>query len=209
MTHERHEGSSEERAKKSAQGGDDELAWETTDSHVDYSCPGFDVRRDAVVLPDGTETSFHYVDEPPGVVILPFTPAGEVVTIEEWRQPVRRVNRSLPAGTADEGDADLATTARRELHEETGFRAETVEQFLSAEPSNGLLNSTRHFFRAYGCVPEGAQQLDHNESIRVETVPYDDLLSAAVDDRLADERAITALLQHELTERTPVTDPRK
>lgn len=205
---ERDEESAPERDREPVPERDGELTWETTGSEIDYRCPGFDVRRDAVVLPDGTETSFHYVDEPPGVVVLPFTPAGEVVTIEEWRQPVRRVNRSLPAGTADGGDADLAATARRELHEETGFRAEEVEQFLSAEPSNGLLNSTRHFFRAYGCVPDGTQQLDRDESIRVETVPYDDLLSAAVDDQLEDERAITALLHHELTERAPVADPR-
>jgi ADP-ribose pyrophosphatase len=185
----------------------DELAWRTVDSEIEYRCPGFEVRRDDVVLPDGTETSFHYVDEPPGVVVLPFTPDGDVVVIDEWRQPVGRVNRSLPAGTADGEDGDLASTARRELREETGFEAERVERFLSAEPSNGLIDATRHFFRAYGCEPDGEQRLDHNESIRVETVPYDDLLAAAVDDRLPDERAVTALLHHELTEGGPIVDP--
>jgi ADP-ribose pyrophosphatase len=186
---------------------DEELAWETVDSAIDYSCPGFDVRRDEVVLPDGTETSFHYVEEPPGVVVLPFTPDGEVVVIEEWRQPVRRVNRSLPAGTADDGDTDLAATARRELREETGYRADDVERVLSVEPSNGLIDSVRHVFRAHGCEPAGEQRLDHNESIRVRTVAYDELLAAAVDDQLRDERAVTALLHHELTERGPIVDP--
>lgn len=188
---------------------DEELAWKTVDSDIVYSCPGFDVRRDEVILPDDTETSFHYVEQPPGVVVLPFTPEGEVVVIEEWRQPVGRINRSLPAGSADGEDADLAATARRELREETGFEADEVEHFLSAEPSNGLVDSTRHFFRAYGCEPDGEQRLDPNESIRVETVQYDDLLAAAVDDRLPDERVITALLHHELTERSPITAPRE
>lgn len=188
---------------------DEELAWETVGSAIDYSCPGFDVRRDEVVLPDGTETSFHYVEEPPGVVVLPFTPDGEVVVIEEWRQPVRRVNRSLPAGTADDGDTDLAATARRELREETGYRADEIERILSVEPSNGLINSVRHVFRAHGCEPDGDQQLDHNESIRVQTVAYDELLAAAVDDHLRDERAVTALLHHELTERGPIVDPER
>ena len=180
----------------------DELSWETIGSSIDYRCPGFDVRRDDVELPDGTTTAFHYVDEPPGVVVLPFTPDGEVVVIDEWRQAVGRVNRSLPAGTADASDADLATTARRELREETGYRAAEVdsEPFLSAEPANGLLSAERHFFRAWDCTPDGSQSLDSNESIHVGTVPYETLLSAAVDNDLRDERAITALLHHELTE---------
>src|SRR6056297_3515975 len=95
--------------------GADELAWELLGSAIDYSCPGFDVRRDDVRLPDGTDADYHYVDEPPAVVVLPFTPAGEVVVIEEWRQAVGRVSRGLPAGTTEETDDDLATAARREL----------------------------------------------------------------------------------------------
>lgn len=181
--------------------GTDDLAWETHDSTIAYSCPGFDVREDAVTLPDGTETSFHYVDEPDGVVILPFTPDGDVVVIEEWRQAVRRINRSLPAGTADPDDESLAAVARRELAEETGYEAESVERFLSVEPANGFANVTRHYFQATGCRPTAEQSLDANESIHVEVARYDDLLAAAVDDELRDERAVTALLHHELTER--------
>ena len=77
---------------------DDTLRWETLDTEHDYTCPGFDVRRDDVELPDGTDTDYHYVDESPAVVVLPLTPDGEIVVIEEWRQAVGRVNRGLPAG---------------------------------------------------------------------------------------------------------------
>jgi ADP-ribose pyrophosphatase len=178
----------------------DPLAWTTRHSRVDYACPGFEVREDAVTLPDGTRTDFHYVDEPDGVVVLPFTPGGEVVVIEEWRQAVGRVNRSLPAGTADADDGSVAAIARRELAEETGYEADSVERFLALEPANGFANVTRHFVRAEGCRPTAEQSLDHNESIRVETADYDALLSAAVDDDLRDERAVTALMHHELTE---------
>ena len=90
---------------------DDDLAWETLHSDTDYSCPGFDVRRDDVRLPDGTETDFHYVDEPPTVVILALTPDGDVVLVEEWRQAVGRVNRGLPAGGVEDDDADPVPTS--------------------------------------------------------------------------------------------------
>jgi ADP-ribose pyrophosphatase len=180
---------------------EEELRWRTTDSEIDYTCPGFDVRRDDVVLPDGTETDFHYVDEPPAVVVLPFTPAGDVVVIEEWRQAVERVNRGLPAGSAEPDDDDLAAVARRELGEETGYEAATVEHLFAAEPANGLLNSVHHYFVARGCEPSGEQNLDFNESIRVDVVDYDDLLEAVLDGDVRDGRTVAGVTRYELADR--------
>jgi ADP-ribose pyrophosphatase len=177
------------------------LAWETTDSGVDYTCPGFDVRHDAVRFPDGTDGEYHYVDEPPAVVLLPFTPDGDVVTIAEWRQAVGRVNRGLPAGTVETDDADLAAAAHRELREETGYVADAVEPLHTVEPANGVANSVHHYFLARDCVPDGDQRLDGDESIAVEVLDYDDALAAAVDGDWRDGRAVTALTYYELTRR--------
>jgi ADP-ribose pyrophosphatase len=196
-----------------ADDSDDELRWQTTDSAVDYTCPGFDVRRDEVTLPDGTETDYHYVDEPHAVVVLPFTPDGDVVVIEEWRQTVGRVNRGLPAGSVETDDVDFDAAARRELREETGYEADTVSHLFSAEPTNGIANSVHHHFVARGCTPTADRDLDFNESIRVDTADYDDLLAAALDSaaprsasnrtqsddgHLRDGRAMLALTQYEL-----------
>jgi ADP-ribose pyrophosphatase len=179
----------------------DSLAWETTGSDVDYACPGFDVRRDEVRFPDGTEAEYHYVDEPPAVVVLPFTSDGDVVTIAEWRQAVGRVNHGLPAGSVEPDDDALAAAARRELREETGYEADSVEQFLTVEPANGVANSVHHYFVARDCLPDGDQRLDGNESIRVEVRDYDDVLAAAVDGEWRDGRAVTAVTHYELTRR--------
>ena len=178
-----------------------ELAWETIDSEIDYTCPGFDIRRDDVTLPDGTDTDYHYVEESPAVVVLPFTPEGDVVVIEEWRQAVGRVNRGLPAGSVDERDPDLQATARRELAEETGYEAASLERLTTVEPTNGIANSVHHHFLARGCEPTADRDLDFNETIRVDTTDYDDLLSGVVDGRLRDGRTAMAVLQYELTRR--------
>ncbi|GAA0726209.1 ADP-ribose pyrophosphatase [Halorubrum trapanicum] len=195
----------------------DDLSWETLDSAVDYACPGFDVRRDEVRFPDGETDGFHYVDEPPAVVVLPLTPDGDVVVIDEWRQAVGRVNRGIPAGTmepedgepkdSDSENGDPETTdaieraAARELAEETGYEAAAFERLTTVEPTNGMANSVHHHVLATGCEPTAERELDHNESIAVETVPYDDLLAAVVDDGLRDGRAVTAVLWYELLHR--------
>ena len=198
-----------------------DLAWETLDSDIDYTCPGFDVRRDEVRFPDGDTDGFHYVDEPPAVVVLPLTPDGDAVVIDEWRQAVGRVNRGIPAGTmepADEGDAGadgadggesgrgasddaIERAAARELAEETGYEADSFERLTTVEPTNGMANAVHHHVLATGCEPTADRELDHNESIAVETVPYDDLLAAVVDDELRDGRAVTAVLWYELLHR--------
>jgi ADP-ribose pyrophosphatase len=201
----------------------DDLAWETLDSDIDYACPGFDVRRDEVRFPSGETDGFHYVDEPPAVVVLPLTPDGDAVVIDEWRQAVGRVNRGIPAGTmepedAEEGAADgdreksadpggdptddaVERAAARELAEETGYEADAFERLTTVEPTNGMANAVHHHVLATGCEPTADRDLDHNESISVETVPYDDLLAAVVDDELRDGRAVTAVLWYELLHR--------
>ncbi|TKX47580.1 NUDIX hydrolase [Halorubrum sp. SD690R] len=190
-----------------------DLAWETLDSDIDYACPGFDVRRDEVRFPDGETDGFHYVDEPPAVVVLPLTPDGDVVVIDEWRQAVGRVNRGIPAGTMEPEDgaagdggpacrepttAAVERAAARELAEETGYEADAFERLTAVEPTNGMANAVHHHVLATGCEPTAERELDHNESIAVETVPYDDLLAAVVDDELRDGRAVTAVLWYEL-----------
>ena len=176
----------------------DPLAWETLERDVAYSCPGFDVINEAVRLPDGTETEFDYVSEPASVCVLPFTPDGDVVCIEEWRQAVDRVNRGLPVGGTEPDDDDLEAAARRELAEETGHEAEDLEPLVTVEPANGIADSVMHFFVARGCRPTAEQRLDHNESIRPLTLPFDDLLEAIRDGEVRDGRTVLAVSYYRL-----------
>ncbi|AEH38195.1 NUDIX hydrolase [Halopiger xanaduensis] len=178
----------------------DPLAWDTLDRDVVYSCPGFDVVNESVRLPDGAETDFDYVSESESVSVLPFTPDGDVVCIEEWRQAVDRVNRSLPVGGTEPEDDDLEAAARRELREETGHEAEELEPLVTVEPANGIADSVVHFFVARGCRPTADQQLDHNESIRVTPLAFDDLLAAVRDGEIRDGRTVLALSYYQLLE---------
>ncbi len=176
----------------------EELRWETLASATDYDCPGFLVRRDEVRLPDGTETEFHTVADEPSVVVLPFTPDGDVVVIDEWRQAVGRVNRGLPAGGVEPGDADRAAAARRELTEETGYVADSVDHLVTVEPANGVANFVFSYFVARDCRPGGERSLDHNESIAVTTTTWADLVEQARSGAIRDGRTLLGVLHYAL-----------
>ena len=179
----------------------DELAWETLAADIAYTCPGFDVVHEDVRLPDGTETDFDFLREGDSVVVLPLTADGEVVVIEEWRQAVKRVNRALPAGSVEGSDAAPRAAVDRELREETGYEAETVRHLYTAEPANGYADSVFHYFLAEGCTPTAEQDLDFNESIQVETTPFEDLLASVREGDLRDGRSAVGIMYYALFER--------
>ena len=175
----------------------DELAWDTIDSAVEFSCPGFDIRRDGVRFPDGTEDDFHYLAEGDCVVVIPFTAAGDLVVIEEWRQAVDRVSRGFPAGRVEPEDADLAAAAHRELREETGYIADEVEYLTAAEPANGITDAVHHYFVARRCLENGTQDLDHNESIRVSLTTMDRLRDRVYGGEVRDGRTALGVFYHD------------
>ena len=179
----------------------DELAWETLESRTAYSCEGFDVVTDQVRLPDGADAEFDYLVEGESVVILPLTPDGEVVVIEEWRQAVKRVNRGLPAGSVEPEDDAPADAVHRELAEETGYEAGSIEHLTSVEPANGFADAVFHYFVARECEPTAERDLDYNESIRVDTTTVEDLVADVREGRLRDGRAALGVLYYALFER--------
>ena len=86
------------------------------------------------------------------VGILAITPESEILLVEQFRIPIQRRVIELPAGiVGDEpehlGEA-LATAAARELLEETGYRAGTIEPLLASPTSAGLTAEFTHLFYA-------------------------------------------------------------
>lgn len=176
----------------------DDQAWDTLATETPYSCPGFDVRRDRVRLPDGTETEYDYLVDDPSVVVIPFDRDGEVVLVEEWRQAVDRVNLGFPAGGLEPGDDDLAAAAHRELEEETGYVAGDVQPLLTVEPANGIANAVHHYVVATDCTATGTQSLDTDESIRPRLLSWTDLRDRILAGDLRDGRTVLGVLYHDL-----------
>ncbi|MEO0500936.1 MAG: NUDIX hydrolase [Pseudomonadota bacterium] len=128
-------------------------------------------------------------------VIMATTDADELVLIEEYRVPLGRACLSFPAGlvgdegagdngVGDNGEAeDPAASARRELEEETGFRAARMEPVGAFASSPGLTSETFTLFRATGLTRVGEGGGVDGEEIVVRLVPKTEVAAAIADAR--------------------------
>jgi len=111
------------------------------------------------------------------VVIVAVTPEGRLLLVEQFRQPVGARVIELPAGLA--GDTPeavgepLEEAARRELLEETGYRAERFERLADGPPSPGMTTEHLTLFRAHGLTRIGPGGGDAKEEIEVHEVELD------------------------------------
>lgn len=81
-----------------------------------------ELRRDDVLLPDGSRSTREYIRHSGAVAVVPLTGDGRIVMVRQYRYPVRKVLVEFPAGKLDPNETQLGC-AMRELAEETGYSA--------------------------------------------------------------------------------------
>jgi ADP-ribose pyrophosphatase len=116
-------------------------------------------------LPSGRTVVRQVVKHPGAVVIMPQLADGRLLLIAQYRFAVGETLLEFPAGTLEPGEAPLAC-ARRELIEETGYRAEHWRPLGVTYPSPGYCDEQQHLFMATGLVPEHAAG-DEDEVLEV------------------------------------------
>ncbi len=112
--------------------------------------------------------------------------AGDVILVEQFRVPLGRTCLELPAGLVGDETAGESVTiaAGRELEEETGYRAATIEDLGVFCSSPGMTSECFTLVRATGLTRVGKGGGVSDENITVHRVPL-----AGVPDFVAAKRA--------------------
>lgn len=105
------------------------------------------VKKDRVVEPGGVEASREVVEHPGSVVIIPRLSGGRIILVRQYRYAARRPMWELVAGTLEPSEG-IIRAARRELQEETGYRAASLKRLFSFYPSPGIMTERMHLVEA-------------------------------------------------------------
>ena len=117
------------------------------------------VKRDTALLPNGEQATREWIKHPGASAVIPYLPDGQIILVRQYRYPVQRVTLEIPAGKLDGPDEDPYVCAVRELSEETGYTAKTIEKLTTIGTTVGFSNEYIHIYKAEGLTPEETEIL--------------------------------------------------
>lgn len=151
------------------------------------------LKRVSVDLPDGTAFDQFVLDLPTAVIVAALRGTSEVLMIRRFRFVVDRWLWELPGGYVEEGE-DLVAAARRELEEETGWTAGSVEHLVTFEPMVGTASAPNLVYVARGCVRTDAL-IDVNEASEVRWISLEEAASLVASGEIVGAASVVAIAQ--------------
>jgi ADP-ribose pyrophosphatase len=128
--------------------------------------PIFGVTWDHAVDPHGFEIKRAIVRHAGSAVMMPVDDRGRILLVRQYRLPARKSLWELPAGRVDAGES-LLQAAKRELREETGYKAKKWTKLVSFFPSPGFLEEKMTIFIAQE-LTEGEKEPMEDERIELQ-----------------------------------------
>lgn len=158
---------------------------------VVYENPWIKIHEDSVTLANGKPGIYGYLESKNGVSIVPINTEGKVCMIRGFRYPAQSWGWEVPAGGGENQDPEVA--ARRELEEETGLLAGTMEPLGQTIICNGLMSERQQNFVAQDLRDEGHQNLEGEAISDVQFFSFDEIDAMIDSGEVNDNQTITAL----------------
>ncbi|HIK32757.1 MAG TPA: NUDIX hydrolase [Oscillatoriales cyanobacterium M59_W2019_021] len=152
----------------------------------------FDVNR--LRLPNGAEGNWECIRHPGGALAVPITPEGKLVLVRQYRFAVQGRILEFPAGTVEPHE-DPAETVKREIEEETGYRAHRWQKLGQFFLAPGYSDEVIYVFLARDLEKlETPQNLDEDEDIETVLMTPQELEAAIVNGEPVDAKSISSLV---------------
>jgi len=170
---------------------------ELLSSEVVYEGSLFRVRHDKLIEPGGKHSERDVIRHNGSVVILALDRSKSkknpwIVIERQYRHAANQFLWELPAGKLDEGEDPLAG-AKRELEEETGYKAKKWKPLVEYYASPGFLGESMKVFLAEGLIPGDAHPED-DEDIELRLVKLSEVLKMIEKGAILDGKTLTSVL---------------
>lgn len=141
---------------------------------------------------NGKEAWREVVHHPGATAIVAVTNEGKIVMERQFRYALHQPLLEIPAGKLDAGE-DPLTCAKRELAEETGYRAAHWTPLGVIATSPGFCNETLHLYLATD-LTMGETNWDPDEYVELEYYTLDELMKAIRNESIKDSKSLSALM---------------
>ncbi|HSB43506.1 MAG TPA: NUDIX hydrolase [Nitrospira sp.] len=129
---------------------------------------------DTVTLPNGVTVDLEMVRHPGAAAIIPLKEDGTVILIRQFRHAAGGFIYEIPAGKLHPGE-DPKACAARELEEEIGYQAGSLELLSSIFTAPGFTDEVIHIYKATA-MTKGRQRLDRDEVLEVVEMPLQEAM---------------------------------
>ena len=146
---------------------------------------------DTVTLPNGATIELEMIHHPGAAAVVPMKEDGTVILIRQYRHAAGGYIYEIPAGKLHPGE-DPKLCAARELQEEIGYRADSLELLTSVLTTPGFTDEVIHIYMGSG-LTKGKQDLDHDELIEIIELPLEKALAQITDGTIRDAKTIVGL----------------
>ena len=129
---------------------------------------------------------------PGAVAVVPLVDKNHLLLLRQFRYAANGDLWEIPAGTLEKKEKTLEC-AKRELEEETGYKARRWKYLTRFLPAPGISNEMMTLFKAEGLKP-GRKNLDHDEWIEHKTVSLKEAQTMIRRGAIRDAKTIAGIL---------------
>ena len=150
------------------------------------------LKRDEVLLPNGSIGSREWIKHPGAVCCIPILPNGEIGLIKQYRYAVKEQMIEIPAGKLDKNEIP-EECAIRELEEEIGYKADKLTFLTNIHPAIGFTDEKMWLYLAENLV-KTEQSLDSDEFLSLFPTKLEEAVEMVWEGEITDVKTIIGIL---------------
>ncbi len=152
----------------------------------------FDVTVDTLRLEGGREVQRSIARHPGAIALVALDEDGRWLLVRQYRHAPQRWLLEIPAGTLEAGEAPDVTAAR-ELREETGFAASSLERLGGTWMAPGFCTEYITYYLATGLRPDPLPHDDDEEFAPLERLTLREMATAVARGEIEDAKTLVAM----------------
>jgi 8-oxo-dGTP pyrophosphatase MutT (NUDIX family) len=175
---------------------DKKLEWKIESERELLKTAVFTVKETTSISPEGGKGHYIVQEAPDWVIVVPEI-NGKFLMVRQWRHAQNALSIEFPGGVINK-DEKPEDAARREMEEETGYKAGKLTYLGFANPNPALMRNRVHFFAAENLLSTGKQHLDDDEFVQYLQIPCDEVYKKIGGEEYPHALMMSALLKYKI-----------